>query len=73
MRYASVHTKKSKRSETYTPRHLQASQRAALVGFVLCQQAVSGAEEISFDVCIEMAQTGHSYVVSSIVAALKLS
>ena len=30
----SAHTKKSKRSETHTLRHLQAFQRAALVGFV---------------------------------------
>lgn len=54
MRYASVHTKKSKRSETHTLRHLQASQRAALVRFVLCQLMVSVVEEISFDVCIEI-------------------
>ena len=54
MRYASVHTKKSKRSETHTLRHLQASQRAALVRFVLCQSMVSVVEEISFDVCIEI-------------------
>ncbi len=54
MRYASVHTKKSKRSETHTLRHLQASQRAALVGFVLCQLMVSVVEEISFDICVEI-------------------
>jgi len=54
VRYASVHTKKSKRSETHTLRHLQASQRAALVRFVLCQSMVSVVEEISFDVYIEI-------------------
>ena len=44
----------SKRSETHTLRHLQASQRAASVRFVLCQLMVSVVEEISFDVCIEI-------------------
>ncbi len=58
MRYASVHTKKSKRSDTHTLRHLQTSQRAALVRFVLYQLMVSVVEEISFDVCIEIGADG---------------